>query len=271
MLKRLGIVLLFFLMLIPMACSSKEDSVSQTSNNQLNVSQPAPAKEELMISAAASLKDAMDDMKTSFESEHSNIKLSFNFGSSGKLSQQIIQGAPADIFLSASKKDMDTIQGKNLIVNDTRVDFAKNELVLITNNNSMLNISSFENIDLNKVNHLAIGEPKSVPAGRYAEETFQKLKLWDHLQSKLVMGSDVRQVLTYVESGNAELGVVYSSDAFVSKKVKVLATAKPEWHKPIVYPGAVITNSTHMDEAKEFISFLSSDKGKEILKKYGFK
>lgn len=258
MLKRGGIILLSFLMLILVACSSK--------------GQPAPSKKaELMVSAAASLKDAMDDMKISFESEHPNVTLSFNFGSSGKLAQQIEQGAPADIFLSASNKDMDAVQRKNLIIKDTRVDFAKNELVLITNHDSALHVPSFENIDVRKVNHLAIGEPKSVPAGRYTEETLQKLKLWDQLQSKFVMGSDVRQVLAYVESGNAELGVVYASDALISKKVKVLAAAKPEWHKPIVYPGAVIANSPHTDDAKTFLTYLSSDKGKEILMKYGFK
>jgi molybdate transport system substrate-binding protein len=257
-LKRGGIILLSFLMLILPACSSN--------------GQPAPGKKvELMVSAAASLKDAMDDMKTSFESEHPNVTLSFNFGSSGKLAQQIEQGAPSDIFLSASNKDMDAVQRKNFIVKDTRVGFAKNELVLITNRDSVLNLPSFANIDPRKVNHLAIGEPKSVPAGSYAEETFQKLKLWDQLQSKFVMGSDVRQVLAYVESGNAELGVVYASDALISKKVKVLAATKPEWHKPIVYPGAVIANSPHTDEAKAFLTYLSSDKGKGILKKYGFK
>ncbi|HJV45061.1 MAG TPA: molybdate ABC transporter substrate-binding protein [Bacillota bacterium] len=264
MLKRLGIVLLCFLMLIPLACSSKEQPTSQSSNNQSN-------KVELMISAAASLKDAMNEMKTAFEGEHPNVNLSFNFGSSGKLAQQIAQGAPADIFLSASKKDMDTLEGKSLIIKDTRVDFTKNELVLIANKNSELTISSFENMDLSKFNHLAIGEPKSVPAGNYAEETFQNLKLWDQLQNKLVMGSDVRQVLTYVESGNTELGVVYLSDALISNKVKVLATAKSEWHKPIVYPGAIVANSAHIEDAKAFISYLSSDQGKELLKKYGFK
>jgi molybdate transport system substrate-binding protein len=272
MVKRWRILLFLFLMIIPAACSNKDQAITQLSANQQNASHPSPTeKVELMVSAAASLKDVMNDIKTSFESKHPTIMLTFNFGSSGKLAQQIEQGAPSDIFLSASKKDMDTVQGKDLVLNDTRTDFAKNELVLIANTDSTLNVSSFDNIPVNKIGHFAIGEPESVPAGRYTKETFQKLKLWEPLQSKLVMGSDVRQVLTYVESGNVELGVVYSSDALVSKKVRVLATAKQEWHKPIVYPGAVIANTTHADDAKVFITFLLSEKGQEILRKNGFK
>jgi molybdate transport system substrate-binding protein len=271
MLKR-WLILLFLFLLIPMACSKKDEPTTKLTANQPSVSESFSTKKiELLVSAAASLKDVTNEIKASFESKHPNITLTFNYGSSGKLAQQIEQGAPSDIFLSASKKDMDMIQAKNLILNDTRKDFAKNELVLIANRDSSLNVSSFENIPTNKINHFAIGEPQSVPAGSYTKETFQKLKLWEKLQSKIVMGSDVRQVLTYVESGNAELGVVYTSDALVSKKVKVLATAKQKWHSPIIYPSAVIANSAHADDAKVFITFLLSEKAQEILRKNGFK
>lgn len=273
MFKRFGIVWLSFLLLILIltACTSKEQPAPQSSSNQPNASQPAPSqKVELMVSTAATLKDAMDELKPVFEKEHPNVTLSFNFGSSGNLAQQIVQGAPSDIFLSASTKYMDTVQGKNLIEKDTRVDFAKNEIVLIAKKDSSLTVSSFENIDPSKLTHFAIGDPKTVPAGAAAKETLQKLKLWNQLQSKLVMGSDVNQVVNYVETGNAELGVVVA-DPMISKKVKVLAEANPEWHQPIVYTGAVIANSTHKNDAKAFVAFLSSDNGKEILKKYGFK
>jgi molybdate transport system substrate-binding protein len=271
MFRRIGFVLItLFLLLIPLGCSSNEKAPQTPTSS----SSPKPSdgqKTELMISAAASLKDALNEIKTSFEQEHPNTSVTYNFGSSGKLAQQVEQGVPADVFLSASKKDMDTLQEKNLIVKDSRVDFAKNELALITNKDNPLTVSSFEDIDPDNIKHFAIGEPQSVPAGRYTQETFQTLHLWDKLQSKLVYGNDVRQVLTYVESGNAEVGVVYSTDALVSKKVKILATAKPEWHKPIIYPAATIINSPHKDEAKAFITYLSSEKGKETLSKYGFK
>nr|WP_318616246.1 molybdate ABC transporter substrate-binding protein [Sporosarcina sp. YIM B06819] len=226
---------------------------------------------EVMISAAASLTDALTDMKASFESEHDNITLTFNFGSSGKLVQQIEQGAPSDIFLSASKKDMDTLEEGKLLLEGTRVDFTANELVLITNKDELLTVDSFEDIDPSTIAHFAIGEPEGVPVGRYTKEVLENIGLWDPLQDKMVLGSDVRQVLTHVEMGNADLGVVYSSDAKISDKVKVLAVASAEWHGPIVYPGAVVSETKHPEEAKAFLAYLTSDKGKEILKKYGFK
>ncbi|SFJ01951.1 molybdate ABC transporter substrate-binding protein [Thermoflavimicrobium dichotomicum] len=239
---------------------------SASSSSSENASQV-----ELRITAAASLTDALNELKASFEKEHPNIKLSFQFGSSGKLARQIEQGAPSDLFLSASKKDMDDLQSKKLVVEHSRVDFAQNELVLITPKDKSFSISSFEQIRPDQIQHFAIGEPESVPAGRYTKEALQKLKLWDKLEKKFVMGSDVRQVLAFVESGNAEMGIVYASDAQTAKNVKVLATAKPEWHKPIVYPGAIIAHSAHQKEAQTFLSYLNSEAGKQVLKKYGFK
>ncbi|WP_027414668.1 molybdate ABC transporter substrate-binding protein [Aneurinibacillus terranovensis] len=263
-------LLALFILLIPAGCSNNEKTARLAGNKTSPGSAPAQ-KTELMISAAASLTDALNEVKTSFEQEHPNIRLTYNFGSSGKLAQQIGQGAPADVFLSASNKDMDTLQAKNLIVKDSRVTFAKNELVLITNKDNPIHITSFKDIAPEKIQQFAIGEPQSVPAGRYTKEVLENLKLWDALQSKLVLGKDVRQVLTYVESGNADLGAVYATDTLVSKKVKVAAMAQTDWHTPIVYPGAVIANSAHPAEAKVFLAYLSSDKGKQLLKKYGFK
>ncbi|MGC8230176.1 molybdate ABC transporter substrate-binding protein [Pseudobacillus badius] len=225
---------------------------------------------ELFISAAASLTDALEQLKTSYESQHPEVTLTFNFGGSGKLAQQIKQGAPADVFLSASQQDMNTLQEKKLIQTDSRQEFAKNTLVLIANKDHSPDVSSFEKIDPKQITHLAVGEPESVPAGRYTKETLEHLQLWAPLQSKLVLGSDVRQVLTYVESNNADLGIVYSSDAQMSDKVKVIAEAKPEWHEPIVYPGAVVASSEHPQAAQAFLDYLTSEQGKKILKTYGF-
>jgi molybdate transport system substrate-binding protein len=266
MFKRISTVLLVFLLiLVSVGCSNHETSSSQERTSS------APAKKEIMISAAASLTDVLNEMKTSFEKEHSDVSVTYNFGGSGKLAQQIEQGAPTDLFLSASKKDMDKLQEKGLVTKGTRIDFAKNELVLIVPKDSALHIDSFEKVTPEQIKQLAVGEPESVPAGRYTKETFEKIGLWEKVKDKLVLGKDVRQVLTYVESGNADAGVVYESDAIVSQKVKVLATAKSEWHKPIVYPGAVTTNAENKEEAKMFLDYLTSEKGKEVFKKYGFK
>lgn len=236
-------------------------------------SEPAPAQTaqaKIMVSAAASLTDALNELKPGFEADNPGVTVTYSFGSSGKLAQQIGQGAPSDVFLSASAKDMDGLEEKQLIAKDTRQNFAKNELVLVTGTSSSVQLDSFEKLADPSLKHIAVGEPEAVPAGRYAKEVMEALKISDSLTGRLVYGSDVRQVLTFVESGNAEAGIVYASDAAISKKVKVLATAKPEWHKPIVYPGAVVAASANADAAKAFLSYLTSDKGKAILQKYGF-
>ncbi|WP_404319010.1 molybdate ABC transporter substrate-binding protein [Bacillus lumedeiriae] len=262
---------LLCLLMIPLGCSNGEQP-STTSSKESNTNEAVSSKKtELIISSAASLTDALNELENSFESKHPNIDLTYNFGSSGKLVQQIEQGAPADVFLSASKQDMDTLQEKSLIQEESRSDFAKNEVVLITNKDHSLPLSSFEELSPKQIKHFAIGEPESVPVGRYTKEVLEHLKLWAPLQSKLVLGSDVRQVLTYVESGNADAGVVYSSDAMISDKVKVVAAAKPEWHEPIIYPGAVTSNSKHTKEAQAFLTYLTSKEGKEVFTKYGFK
>jgi molybdate transport system substrate-binding protein len=263
--KRSGFIgLLVFFLFVLAGCSS----AGQASQSEKDASSK---KTEVVISAAASLTDALNEIKPAFEQEHPDMKVTYTFGSSGKLAQQIVQGAPVDVFLSASKKDMDTVQKQNLITKETLRDFAKNELVLIAPLDSTLQIDSFQKVTPENVKQLAIGEPESVPAGRYTKETFEKLGTWDKMKDHLVLGKDVRQVLTYVESGNVDAGVVYASDAKISKKVKVLATAESQWHKPITYPGAVISNTGHVKEAQQFLEYLTSEKGKEILKKYGFK
>lgn len=230
-----------------------------------------PAKKtELTISAAASLKDALTELKPKFEQGHPDITLTYSFGGSGKLAQQIEQGAPVDVFLSASKKDMDKLNDKKLLAAQTRTDFARNELVLIVPEGSAGAIDSFEKLGTAPLTHLAVGEPQSVPAGRYSQEVFHALGLSAKVKNKLVFGSDVRQVLSYVESDSAEAGIVYATDARVSKKVKVVATANPKWHKPIVYPAAVLAGSSHAKQAQEFLAYLTGPEGKATLKTYGF-
>lgn len=262
--KHLFAILTAFCLMLT-ACST-----TQTAPQASEPAKTDAAKVELMISAAASLTDALNELKTQYETEHPGTTLTFNFGGSGKLATQITQGAPSDVFLSASKKDMDGLEEQQLIAKDTRQDFTKNSLVLIAGNKSAVAISSFEELNNAAIKHIAVGEPETVPAGRYAKETLDTLKMWDSLSVQMVFGSDVRQVLTFVESGNADVGIVYSSDAAASKDVKILATAKPEWHKPIVYPGAVVSASKNQDAAKAFLAYLTSDKGKAILQKYGF-
>ncbi|MCG3088789.1 molybdate ABC transporter substrate-binding protein [Sporosarcina cyprini] len=232
--------------------------------------QGAIERSEIMVSAAASLTDALTELQTTFENEHTDIQVRFNFGSSGKLATQIEKGAPADVFLSASEQDMDRLEKADLINPESRINFTENTLVLIANEDAKNSAVSFEDIKPSSLQHFAIGDPESVPAGRYSKEVLVKLGLWELLQGKLVYGSDVRQVLTHVEMGNADYGIVYSSDAAISKQVKVLASADESWHTPIEYPGAVLSKTEHAEQAQAFLDFVQGEEGKAVLRKYGF-
>jgi molybdate transport system substrate-binding protein len=229
----------------------------------------AQSNTSLLISAAASLKDILEEIKPLYQQSKPNVKISYNFGSSGALQQQIEQGAPADIFISAAKKQVDALEQKGLLVAGTRNIIAKNRLVLVVPKNSV-GITSFYNLKDAKVKKIAIGEPRSVPAGQYAQQVLEKLKIWNQVKPKLVFANNVRQVLASVETGNAEAGLVYVTDAKISNKVKVVVTADEKYHSAIIYPLAVVKRSKNLAAAKEFSQFLSSDQAKTVFKKYGF-
>jgi len=229
----------------------------------------AQSNNNLLISAAASLKEALEEIKPLYQQSKPNVNINYNFGSSGALQQQIEQGAPADIFISAAKKQVDALEQKGLLVPGTRNIIAKNRLVLVVPKNAV-GITSFYSLKDAKVKKIAIGEPRSVPAGQYAQQVLEKLKIWSEIKSKLVFANNVRQVLASVESGNADAGLVYVTDAKISDKVKVVVTADEKYHSPIIYPLAVVKRSKNVDAAKEFSQFLSSNQAKSVFKKYGF-
>ncbi|MFM5892212.1 MAG: molybdate ABC transporter substrate-binding protein [Dolichospermum sp.] len=229
----------------------------------------AQSNPNLLISAASSLKEALVEIKPLYQQSKSNININYNFGSSGALQQQIEQGAPADIFISAAKKQVDALEQKGLVVAGTRNIIAKNRLVLIVPKN-VVGITSFYNLKESNIKKIAIGEPKTVPAGQYAQQVLEKLKIWSEIKSKLVFTNNVRQVLASVESGNADAGLVYQTDAKISNQVKVVVTADEKYHSAIIYPLVIIKSSKNVNAAKEFSQFLSSDKSKAVFKKHGF-
>ncbi|WP_432703280.1 molybdate ABC transporter substrate-binding protein [Lysinibacillus sphaericus] len=223
---------------------------------------------ELTISAAASLQDALEELKTTYEKENDSVKILYNFGGSGALQQQILQGAPVDLFFSAAEDNFDALVKKEMI-EQQGTDLLANELVLIVPKNNEKQIHSFD--DLLQAGKIALGTPETVPAGQYGVDTLKSMQLWESLASKVVYTKDVRQVLTYTESENVDAGIVYKTDALVSDKVDVVATADDATHAPIIYPVGVLKASKHGQEANDFYQFLQSDEAMNVFKKYGFK
>jgi molybdate transport system substrate-binding protein len=229
-----------------------------------------PPRAELTVSAAVSLKDAFNEIGQLYETR-TGTKINFNFGASGVLQKQIEQGAPVDVFASAGEKQLDALAAQNLILADTRRDFARNTLVLITPADAPTRLDSFDRLAQDSVRKIAIGNPQTVPAGQYAQQLLTNLKLWDRVQAKLVLAEDVRQVLDYVTRGEVEAGLVYASDvAPTNTKVLIAARAPATAHDPILYPVAVVKDSPHADAARQFIALVLSPEGQSVLTKYGF-
>ena len=225
---------------------------------------------ELHVAAAASLTDVMQEIAAAYEKEHPHVKVVFNFGSSGALQQAIQNGGQTDLFFSAAQKQMNALEKDGLLAEGTRRDLLINEVVLIVPAEGGKNLQDFKELTRADIQHIVLGEPKGVPVGQYAEEVFTSLAILEPIKAKAVYGSDVRQVLSWVETGDADCGVVYATDAAVSKKVRVAAKAPAGSHKPIVYPAAMLKDSKHPEEAKDFLNFVGNDDNKKLFAKYGF-
>ncbi len=228
------------------------------------------SKTELTVSAAISLKDALDEAKQLYVSQHGDVSIAANYGASGTLQLQIEQGAPVDVFISAAPKQMDALESKGLLLEGTRKDLLKNEVVLIVPGDSKAGIATFQDLLKPAVMKVALGEPVAVPAGKYAQDVLTFYGIYDQVKAKAVLGKDVRQVLTYVETGNVDAGIVYLTDAMSSSKVRVVVQAPPNSHAPVIYPVAVIKASKNAAAAKDFEAFLSYPAIRAAFQKYGF-
>ena len=260
------LVICLIIFLLGMAGCSQQAKIGKTSNSI------ATAKPVILtISAAASLTEVMGELKTLYINEKPNVTINYNFGSSGALEQQIEQGAGADLFLSAATKQMDVLQKKGLILDETKINLLGNIIVLIVKSDSTLDVNDFKDLVSNKIKKVALGEPKTVSVGQYSEDIFTSLSMLDKIRLKAVYGNDVKEALAWVEAGNADVGVVYGTDAKASKKVKVVAVAGKELYKTqVVYPVAIIKASKNIEDTKAFLKYLSSTKAKEVFVKYGF-
>lgn len=225
---------------------------------------------EITVLAAASLTDALNDIITEYNKDCSD-KIKTSYAGSGDLVQQIKGGAPCDLFISASKKNMDELEKGDLIDKESRKDLLGNSLVLIATKEAADKVS-MDALTTSAVKQIAIGEPETVPAGKYAEQVFKSLKITDKVKSKIVKAKDVRAVLNYVETGDAECGFVYKTDAMLLKadKGKEVAVVDSKLHDPIVYPAAIIKDSKEAEATSNFYKYLESDYAKGVFEKYGF-
>jgi len=230
-----------------------------------------PGRATLTISAAASLQNAMADLAPLFESAWPapGVKLLFNYGASGTLAQQIENGAPADAFLSAAPGPMDKLAAAHLIDPATRRDLVRNQVVLIAPQDAP-QPASFADLAAPAVKLVALGDPASVPAGEYGRQVLEALQLLEAVRPKMVLAKDVRQVLSYVETGNADAGIVYATDARGSARVRVAAVAPESSHQPVVYPAAVLTGSSNPAFARAFLRFLAGPQGARVFAGHGF-
>jgi molybdate transport system substrate-binding protein len=230
---------------------------------------PSNPEVELVISAAASLKDVTEELAEAYKKEASYAKLTFSYGGSGALQIQIEEGAPSDIFISAASRQMNNLAGKGLIFGESK-NLLVNKVTLIVPADSRAGIESFADAATDKVKMIALGDPATVPAGQYAQEIFSGLGIADAVNKKANLASDVRQVLTWVELGEADCGVVYMTDAITTDKVKAVAVAEDGSHTPVIYPVGIIESSSKKEEAQKFVDFLFSHNAKLIFEKYGF-
>ncbi|WP_409294917.1 molybdate ABC transporter substrate-binding protein [Peribacillus sp. SCS-26] len=256
-------VLIFSTLLMLSGCGAPDQRYAGDRDQQ----QKEQEKVKITVSAAASLQETLDEIADAFEKEHPHIDVSYNFGSSGALQQQISQGAPVDLFFSAAQDKFKILADEGLI--ETGTELAENELVLVVPRGSGKGIKTFQ--DLGKAGRLALGTPASVPAGQYAEESLKSQGIWEAVKQKVVYGKDVRQVLTYVESSNVDAGVVYKTDALSSSKVEIAASAPENTHTPIIYPAGIVKDTKHGKEAELFYEFLQEKKALDIMVKHGFK
>jgi molybdate transport system substrate-binding protein len=229
---------------------------------------PAAAA-EVTVFAAASLADALNEIAAGYK-KAAGDKVVFNFGASSTLARQIQEGAPADLFFSADEAKMDGLEKSGLLAKGTRRSLLSNALVVVVPLDSSLKIDSPEDLAAAKVKNLALAETQTVPAGIYAKEWLQSQKLWSRVSGKVIPTENVRAALAAVESGNADVGVVYKTDAGISKKVKIVYQVPAAGGPKISYPLAMIAESKHQETARKLLAYLESPPALEVFRRYGF-
>ena len=211
----------------------------------------------------------MSEIGEDFRAIH-GVKVYYNFAASTTLQRQLEKGASADVFISASPQQVNSLEKQGLLDNDNQYNLLTNRLVLVSHNDSNLSYITIDSLRNDTISRIAIGQPEIVPAGTYAKQALIHLNLWEKLYSKLVFAPDVRSTLAYVTAGNVDVGIVYQTDIKLSKNVKVLDELPPESHIPIVYPAVILKETEYKQMAKQFLNYLQSRHTIDIFSKHGF-
>ena len=231
----------------------------------------AASAQELVFSVAISMREAVQELGQSFAAVRPGLTIRYNLGSSGELQKQIEAGAPVDVFISAAARQMDELEAKKLVLSDSRRAFARNVLTVIKPADSRIDITKPADLGEPRVWRIVIGNPKTVPAGQYAEESLRTLGLWDRVKAKLVFAENVRQALDYVARGEVDAGFVYTTDAAAQKTgVKEAFRPGEDTYRPVVYPAAVVAGTRQSALAKAFVALLSSAEARTVLARHGF-
>jgi molybdate transport system substrate-binding protein len=227
------------------------------------------APSELTVFAAISLTDALAEIGTAFTTE-SGVKVYYNFAASTTLQRQLEKGASADVFISASPRQVVALEANGLLEAESRKNLLTNRLVLVSDEAARISVETPANLAAPEISRIAIGHPSIVPAGAYAKEALTHFGLWETLHSKFIFGADVRATLAYVTSGNVDVAIVYKTDTTLSHHIKVLYQMPAEAYTPIIYPAVVMKSSPRKQLARRFMTYLHSMKSGEIFEKHGF-
>lgn len=264
--RRAAMVTAVAMLAVFTACGQTESKGEKETGEKNEGKKPVT---ELTVLAAASMTDAMQEIGEAYQETHENIEITYQFDSSGTLKTQIEEGAPADIFISAATKQMDELVQGELVAKDSVFPWLENKVVLIVPKNSEDGPDSFEDAAEEEVPMIAIGN-EDVPVGQYTQTIYQNLGLWENIQAKANLASNVRQVLDWVATGNAPCGVVYATDAQIEENVKVVCEAPKGSCDPVIYPAGMVSASKEKEASAEFLEYLKTEAVYEILEAYGF-
>lgn len=264
--RRAAMVTAVAMLAVLTACGQTESKGEKETGEKNEGKKPVT---ELTVLAAASMTDAMQEIGEAYQETHENIEITYQFDSSGTLKTQIEEGAPADIFISAATKQMDELVQGELVEKDSVFPWLENKVVLIVPKDSEDGPDSFEDAAKEEVPMIAIGN-EDVPVGQYTQTIYQNLGLWENIQAKANLASNVRQVLDWVATGNAPCGVVYATDAQIEKNVKVVCEAPKGSCDPVIYPAGMVSASKEKEASAEFLEYLKTEEVSEILEAYGF-